>query len=122
MIYAVMLAMAGSLMISYTRARAEALGIDCKVGLMQRGERVLAIGLASILFGESANGLALSVVIVALAVLTNLTAVHRMIWVYQHTRPAEPEAAAGPAPSEDSARADASGDEQLTVGTREERR
>lgn len=88
MIYAVMLAMAGSLMISYTRARAEALGIDCKVGLMQRGERVIAIGLASLLFGESADGLALRVVIVVLAVLTNLTAVQRIIWVYQYTRTA----------------------------------
>lgn len=86
MIYAVMLAMAGSLMISYTRARAEGLGIDCKVGLMQRGERVFSIGLASLLFGESAGGLALKVVIITLAILTNLTAIHRIIWVYQHTR------------------------------------
>lgn len=86
MIYAVMLAMAGSLMISYTRARAEALGIDCKVGLMQRGERVVAIGFASLLFGESADGLALRVVIIVLAVLTNLTAVQRIIWVHQYTR------------------------------------
>jgi CDP-diacylglycerol--glycerol-3-phosphate 3-phosphatidyltransferase len=85
-IYAIMLAMAGSLMISYTRARAEALGIDCKVGLMQRGERVLAIGLASIIFGGSDSGLALRIVIIAVAVLTNLTAIHRIIWVYQHTR------------------------------------
>jgi CDP-diacylglycerol--glycerol-3-phosphate 3-phosphatidyltransferase len=81
-----MLAMGGSLMISYTRARAEALGIDCKVGLMQRGERVLAIGLASLLFGGSDSGLALRVVIFAVAALTNLTAIHRIIWVYQHTR------------------------------------
>ncbi len=85
-IYAIMLAMGGSLMISYTRARAEALGIDCKVGLMQRGERVVAIGLASLLFGGSDSGLALRVVIFAVAALTNLTAIHRIIWVYQHTR------------------------------------
>jgi CDP-diacylglycerol--glycerol-3-phosphate 3-phosphatidyltransferase len=87
MIYAIMLAMAGSLMISYTRARAEGLGIDCKVGLMQRGERVVLIGLASLFFGEDQNGLALRIVIYALAVLTNLTAIHRIIWVYKHTRP-----------------------------------
>jgi CDP-diacylglycerol--glycerol-3-phosphate 3-phosphatidyltransferase len=87
MIYAIMLAMAGSLMISYTRARAEGLGIDCKVGLMQRGERVILIGLASLLFGEDNNGLALRVVIYALAVLANLTAIHRIVWVYRHTRP-----------------------------------
>ena len=98
MIYAVMLAMAGSLMISYTRARAEALGIDCKVGLMQRGERVIAIGLASLLFGESSDGLALRVVIVVLAVLTNLTAVQRIVWVHQHTRSARTGRQAGGRP------------------------
>jgi CDP-diacylglycerol--glycerol-3-phosphate 3-phosphatidyltransferase len=87
MIYAIMLAMAGSLMISYTRARAEALGIDCKVGLMQRGERVVLIGLASLAFGEDSNGLALRIVIYALAILTNLTAFHRIVWVYKFTRP-----------------------------------
>jgi CDP-diacylglycerol--glycerol-3-phosphate 3-phosphatidyltransferase len=83
MIYWIMLAMAGSLMISYTRARAEALGLDCKVGLMPRAERVVLIGLASLAFGESWNGLVLKIVIVVLAVLTNLTAVQRMVWVYR---------------------------------------
>jgi CDP-diacylglycerol--glycerol-3-phosphate 3-phosphatidyltransferase len=83
MIYAISLAMAGSLMISYTRARAEALGLDCRVGLMPRAERVVLIGLASLLFGESWNGLILKIVIVVLAVLTNLTAIQRMVWVYR---------------------------------------
>ena len=43
MIYAIMLAMGGSLMISYTRARAAALGLDCSVGLMQRPERAVPL-------------------------------------------------------------------------------
>lgn len=90
MIYAVMLAMAGSLMISYTRARAEALEIDCKVGLIQRPERILLIGTSSLFFGESGQGLALKVVIVALAVLTNLTAIHRMFWVWRNVREPAP--------------------------------
>lgn len=90
MIYAVMLAMAGSLMISYTRARAEALGIDCKVGLMQRAERILLIGWASLLFGESGQGFALKVVIVVLAVLTNVTAIQRMVWVWRNVREPTP--------------------------------
>lgn len=85
-IYAIMLAMAGSLMISYTRARAEGLGIDCKVGFMQRGERVVMIGLAALLFGGESSGLALRVVIITVAILTNLTAFHRIIWIYRHTR------------------------------------
>lgn len=86
MIYLVMLAMAGSLMISYTRARAEALGLDCKVGLMPRAERVVLLGAASLFFGTAWDGLVLKGVIVLLAVLTNLTAFQRIVWVYQHAR------------------------------------
>jgi CDP-diacylglycerol--glycerol-3-phosphate 3-phosphatidyltransferase len=86
MIYLIMLAMAGSLMVSYTRSRAETLGLDCRVGLMPRAERVVLIGLSSLLFGEDWHGLVLKVVIVILAVLTNVTAFQRIIWVYQHAR------------------------------------
>ena len=39
------------IMVSYVRARAESLGIECKVGLMQRPERVLTIGISAILYG-----------------------------------------------------------------------
>lgn len=45
------IALMGSLMVSYTRARAEGLGIPCKDGLMQRPERVVTIGLAALLCG-----------------------------------------------------------------------
>ncbi len=45
------IAMIGSIMVSYVRARAEALGIECKVGLMQRPERVLTIGISAIIYG-----------------------------------------------------------------------
>ncbi|MHB1170512.1 MAG: CDP-alcohol phosphatidyltransferase family protein [Longimicrobiales bacterium] len=86
MIYLIMLAMAGSLMISYTRARAEAMGLDCKVGLMPRAERVVLLGAASLFFGEAWEGLVLKGVILIMAVLTNLTAFQRIIWVYQHAR------------------------------------
>jgi len=86
-IYAIMLAMSGSLMISYTRARAEALDINCTVGLMQRAERVILIGLAALAFGEDGNGIVLKVVIYVLAVLTNLTVIQRIWWVWRNTRP-----------------------------------
>ena len=86
MIYLIMLAMAGSLMVSYTRARAAALGLDCKVGLMPRAERVVLIGSASLFFGTAWNGLVLKGVIALLAVLTNITAFQRIVWVYQHAR------------------------------------
>ena len=67
MIYVIMLAAAGSIMVSYTRARAEGLGLDCSVGLMQRPERVVAIGGASLFFGLDFDGLILSAVIVIVA-------------------------------------------------------
>jgi len=86
-IYAIMLAMAGSLMISYTRARAEALDIDCSVGIMQRAERVILIGAAALLFGEDGQGIVLKVVIYVLAVLTNFTVLQRIWWVWRNTRP-----------------------------------
>lgn len=44
-------ALIGSLMVSYVRARAEGLGIECKTGLMQRPERVVLTSLGCILFG-----------------------------------------------------------------------
>ncbi|MBN8854421.1 MAG: CDP-alcohol phosphatidyltransferase [Sphingobacteriales bacterium 50-39] len=43
--------MIGSLMVSYTRARAEGLGIECKDGLMQRPERVILIGVSALACG-----------------------------------------------------------------------
>ena len=69
----------GSLMVSYTRARAEGLGIECKEGFFQRTERivVLIIGLVT--------GWMLPVLVI-LAVLTNVTAVQRIVSVYQKTK------------------------------------
>lgn len=84
MVYAIFLAMGGSLMVSYTRARAEGLGLDCKVGLMQRPERVVLLGLGSLSFGLQWGGLVLRWCIILVAVLTNVTALQRIWWVYRH--------------------------------------
>jgi CDP-diacylglycerol--glycerol-3-phosphate 3-phosphatidyltransferase len=83
MIYMIALAMAGSLMISYTRAKAETLGLECSVGLMQRAERIVLLGFGSLIFGLSGDGLVISVIIVIFAVLTNVTAIRRILWVYK---------------------------------------
>lgn len=97
MVYVVALALAGSLLVSYTRARAEGMGIECRVGLMQRAERVLLLGIATLFFASWREGLVLTLVMIAMAVLTNLTLIYRIHWVYRHTRvPAAP-ASAGPA-------------------------
>lgn len=45
------IAMIGSIMVSYTRARAEGLGVNCSVGLMQRPERILIVGVSAVLCG-----------------------------------------------------------------------
>ena len=78
---AVVLAVLFSLMVSYTRARAEALGVECKVGLATRAVRVVIIS-AGLLFAKGAN-LAdfelLEPAIYALAALTILTTVQR-VW------------------------------------------
>ncbi len=91
MVYTVALALAGSLMVSYTRARAEALGLDCNVGLMQRLERVVLIGGAALIFGGAFGGAVLTWVLIIMAVLTNFTAFQRIVWVYRHTTAPQPE-------------------------------
>lgn len=67
------LALVGSFMVSYCRARAEGLGLDCEVGLLQRPERIVILGIGMIL-----NEYALVYVVVGLALLTNVTAAQRM--------------------------------------------
>ena len=49
------IAMIGSLMVSYTRARAEGLGVDCSVGAMQRPERVMIVGFAAMFCGIASS-------------------------------------------------------------------
>ncbi|MBA2449988.1 MAG: CDP-alcohol phosphatidyltransferase family protein [Chloroflexi bacterium] len=67
------LALIGSFMVSYCRARAEGLGLDCEVGLLQRPERIVILGI-----GMIAPDYLLTPVLILLAVLTNLTAAQRM--------------------------------------------
>jgi len=67
------LALVGSFMVSYCRARAEGLGLDCEVGLLQRPERIIILGIGMIL-----HEYALLYVLVGLALLTNVTAAQRM--------------------------------------------
>ncbi len=84
MVYVIFLAMGGSMMVSYTRSRAEALGLDCSVGFMQRAERVVLLGAGALFFGLMWDGLILKVILIILAVTTILTAIQRMVWVYHN--------------------------------------
>jgi CDP-diacylglycerol--glycerol-3-phosphate 3-phosphatidyltransferase len=71
--------MTGSVMISYTRARAENAIPRCKVGFLERPERVVLIILGALLHRMAA-------VLWVIAVLSNLTVIHRMIYTYQEAR------------------------------------
>ena len=78
----IILAITGSFMVSYTRARAEGLGIDCKVGLMQRPERVTLLIIGSLVAPIPVIGpVLIKLTLLLLAVLSNLTAVQRMFYV-----------------------------------------
>lgn len=82
-------ALVGSLMVSYVRARAEGLGLECKVGFMQRPERVVLTSLGALccgIFGDCKAFdpmLILIVPMAVIAVLANLTAFARIAHCYK---------------------------------------
>lgn len=73
----VYVAIAGSTMVSYARARAEGLGIECKGGLMQRPERVASLGIG-IIVGQWWEP-AVLIVLGVIAALTVVTTVQRVV-------------------------------------------
>jgi len=72
-------AMSASVMISYTRTRAENIVPSCKVGFLERPERIVML-IVGALFDRMAP------VLWAIAVLGNLTVIHRMIFTYQEAK------------------------------------
>ena len=86
-------AMAGSLVVSYVRARGEVLGVLCTGGLMQRGERIVLICLVCLAepplveYRGWAPGTLTLWLLGFLAVTTTLTAVHRTFWIAARLKP-----------------------------------
>jgi CDP-diacylglycerol---glycerol-3-phosphate 3-phosphatidyltransferase len=79
---ATILCVLGSLMVSYTRARAEALGVECKVGFAQRPPRVVVLTLGILLAAVEVAGVSiLAISVYALALLTSVTALQRVLHV-----------------------------------------
>ncbi len=76
------LALVGSFMVSYTRARAEGLGLDCKVGWFERPERLVLLIVAGLL----RVFWAMSAALLLLAVLSFATAAQRVAHVHRNTR------------------------------------
>lgn len=73
------IALVGSVLVSYVRARAEGLGMKCEVGLFTRAERIIVLAL----------GLLLNQVLIALwvvAVLTFITVAQRLLYIWQETK------------------------------------
>jgi CDP-diacylglycerol--glycerol-3-phosphate 3-phosphatidyltransferase len=74
----VVIALGGSMMVSYVRARAEGLGYECKMGIMQRPERIVYIGISSLI-----HTYALELVVWMIAILANFTAIQRISYVWK---------------------------------------
>ena len=84
------LALIGSLMVSYVRARAEGIGLECKMGFMQRPERVVITSLAVMATGITGASISqdssfdpniiLMIAMIAIAIFANLTAFARLAY------------------------------------------
>jgi phosphatidylinositol phosphate synthase len=83
----VVTALAGSLLVSYTRARGESLGVSCKYGVLQRAERMLLMALGTILDPTISSamgrptGSALLWVLGLMAIGTLETSIFRTVWI-----------------------------------------
>jgi CDP-diacylglycerol--glycerol-3-phosphate 3-phosphatidyltransferase len=78
----ILLAVAGSMMVSYTRARAEGLGLQCRVGILQRQHRIILLVVGAILGTIPGTGhLAMLIAIWIIAILANITAIQRIAYI-----------------------------------------
>lgn len=92
----IILALAGSLMTSYVRARAEGIGAECKIGLMQRPERITFIAVGAIIGSLvdlvlSTDQPLMKAAIVGIAVLANYTVIQRVVYVRSQLKRIEKE-------------------------------
>jgi len=74
-----MATLAGTVMVSYTKARAQSIGVSCEIGVMERPERLIAL-----IVGATFH--LLTPVMALLALLTNLTAIQRIVYTRKIAR------------------------------------
>lgn len=89
--YVVFFILVSTTMVSYTRARAEGLGVKCEVGIMQRTERVVYLGVLSVFnffgnlianaFGYGSDNYLLKLALILILVFSSYTAIQRMVHV-----------------------------------------
>jgi len=91
-IAACLVALIASFLVSYTRARAEALGVENKVGIAARAERILLLGLPALFLGEGPwrRGVLLFWIVAVLAFVSAITVVQRVVHVARVARGAPP--------------------------------
>lgn len=78
-VYALFITLLGSVMVSYTRARAEGVGYACKTGVLTRIERIVLLGVG-LLFNV------ITPTLLVLAVLSWITVLQRILYVYRESR------------------------------------
>lgn len=98
-IYVVFMILGTTMMVSYTRARAEGLGMDCEVGIMQRTERIVYLGVLSLfnfignyvtsVAGISSKNLLFKASLILLLIFSSYTALQRMQHVLSRLKNAE---------------------------------
>lgn len=82
----VVLALLGSVTVSYTRARAESLGVECRVGLASRFERIFLICTGLYLVGGDLWSDALPYMIYVIFALTMFTVIQRVVHTYRQLK------------------------------------
>jgi len=85
MVSVILLGIIGSFLTSYTRARAEGLGIDAQVGMLPRPERIVLLSAPQAFFGLALGGWVLMVICILLTVTAWITVIQRVAYVYRVT-------------------------------------
>lgn len=87
MVVVSLLGIIGAFLTSYTRARAESLGIDAKVGMIQRPERIALLAAPQAFFGVTLDGYVLMAIVTFLALTSWITVIQRMTYVHRALTP-----------------------------------
>lgn len=98
-VYVVFLILSTTMMVSYTRARSEGLGIECEVGIMQRTERIVYLGVLSLfnfagnyvtsLLGITSSDLLFKISLILLLIFSTYTCLQRMYHVLSRLKETE---------------------------------
>jgi len=88
-VIACMLGILSTSLVSYMRARAEGLGLSGKVGMVQRAERIIGLGLTTAVLGAGEGGVVLTTTVVVLTVLSFITVGQRFVHVQREAAAAD---------------------------------